>query len=282
MSTIEDYVKRLQIEGWCVIDGVIPKSDVEKVRDSLLATANQQSEEPQSRQESTGGRQAVLGLIAHDQTIAPYLSDERMMGITEAFFGKYVRISMTTGIILNPGYPRSDSNGGGLHADWPFGQGYDFSIPAPYANAPLLLTSIWMLTPFTRNNGATIVVPGSHKAENNPTGDSRLVPGQTHPSEIQAEGEPGSVLLFDSRIWHINGANNSDQDRIAVVARYAAWWFNLNPLIPGLSDYETDAAQRGIRPNDVGPLTPEIYDTLPERTKPLFKHIVIGQQVLPS
>ena len=161
------------------------------------------------------GRHAVRGIIAYDQAIAPYLSDDRIMGVTEAFFGKHVRISMTTGVILHPGYPRTDNPGGGLHSDWPFGQSYDYRIPAPYPDAPLLLTSLWMLTPFTRENGGTVLVPGSHKASNNPTGDSSLVPGTTHPSEIQAEGKPGSVLLFDSRTWHINGHNNSDETRMA-------------------------------------------------------------------
>ena len=276
MSTVEDLVKRIQIEGWCVIDGVIPEREVEQVRESILATARTRPEDLEN------GRHALRGLVAYDQSIAPYLSDERIMGVTRAFFGENVRISMTTGIILNPGYPRANNPGGGLHSDYPFGQGYDFRIPAPYADAPLLLTSLWMLTPFSRENGGTVVVPGSHKAGNNPTGDSSLVPDSTHPSEIQAEGEPGSVLLFDSRIWHTNGENRSNETRIAVVARYAAWWFNLNPLIPGLSDYEIEAEKRGFRADDVVPMTPESFDALPERTKPLFRHIVIGQQVLPS
>ncbi len=276
MSTVEDLVKRIQIEGWCVIDDVIPAEEVVRVRENLEATASARPEDLEN------GRHAVRGLIAYDQAIAPYLSDERVMGVTEAFFGDFVRISMTTGVILHPGYPRANKRGGGLHSDYPFGQGYDWRIPAPYPDAPLLLTSIWMLTPFNKKNGATVVVPGSHKAGNNPTGDKSLVPESTHPSEIQAEGMPGSVLLFDSRIWHINGENNSDENRIAIIARYAAWWFNLNPLIPGLSDFETDAANRGFRPDDVVPLTPEKFEALPERTKPLFKHIVIGQQILPS
>ncbi len=276
MSTVEDLVKRIKVEGWCVVDGVIPPDEVENVRESILATARSRPEDMEN------GRHAIRGLIAYDQSIAPYLADDRITGVTEAFFGDHVRISMTTGVILSPGYPRSNNPGGGLHSDYPFGQGYDWRIPAPYPDAPLLLTSLWMLTPFTRKNGATVVVPGSHKAGNNPTGDQGLAPGRTHPSETQAEGEPGSVLMFDSRVWHTNGENRSDEIRIAVIARYAAWWYNLNPLIPGLSDYETDAANRGFRPDDVVPITPEQFEALPERTKPLFRHIIIGQKILPS
>ena len=276
MSTIDDYVKRIQIEGWCVVNNVIPEHEVKKIKESIINTATSQPEAP------INGRQAVRGLIAYDQSIAPYLSDDRIMAINEAFFGHHVRISMTTGVILEPGYPRADGNGGGLHSDYPFGQGYDFRVPAPYPDAPLLLTSLWMLTPFTKKNGGTVLVPGSHKAENNPTGNSRLVLESTHPSEIQAEGDPGSVLLFDSRIWHTNGANKSNTNRIAVIARYAAWWFNLNNLIPGLSDYEIEAAEKGTRADDVVPITSELYEQLPDKTKPLFRHIIIGTKILSS
>lgn len=187
MSTVEDLARRIRIEGWCVVEGVIPADDVVKVRDSLVATADGRPED------LVNGRHAVRGIIACDPAIAPYLSDDRIMGVTEAFFGKHVRISMTTGVILHPGYPRSEEPGGGLHSDWPFGQSYDYRIPAPYPDAPLLLTSLWMLTPFTRENGGTVLVPGSHRSSNNPTGDSCLVPGTTHPSEIHAVGKRAAL-----------------------------------------------------------------------------------------
>lgn len=125
MSTIEDLVKRIRIEGWCVAEGVIPPGEVVKVRDSLVATADGRPEDLEK------GRHAIRGLIAYDQAIAPYLADDRIMGVTEAFFGNHVRISMTTGVILHPGYPRTDDPGGGLHADWPFGQGYDTASRRP-------------------------------------------------------------------------------------------------------------------------------------------------------
>ncbi|MYI98477.1 MAG: hypothetical protein F4104_02330, partial [Gemmatimonadetes bacterium] len=86
MSTFEDLVKRIKIEGWCVVDGVIPPDEVVKVRDSLVATADGRPEDLEN------GRHAVRGIIAYDPAIAPYLSDDRIMGVAEAFFGMHVRI----------------------------------------------------------------------------------------------------------------------------------------------------------------------------------------------
>ena len=88
--------------------------------------------------------------------------------------------------------------------------------------------------------------------------------------------------MFDSRTWHTNGANTSNEQRIAIIARYVAWWFNLNQIIPGLSDYEIEAERTGVRADDVVPITQKTYDGLPEKVKPLFRHIIVGQQVLPG
>jgi len=152
IMNVEDLIKRIRVEGWCVIENVIPHAEVHHVRDSIQSTATSRS------QSMVKGRNGLNGLIAYDQSIAPYLADERVMAINEAMFGKHVRISMTTGVVIEPGYPQSN-----LHSDYPFGQGYDFRIPAPYPDAPLQLTSLWMLTPFTETNGGTVLVPGSHR-----------------------------------------------------------------------------------------------------------------------
>ena len=235
----------------------------------------ERSGDRRSTSQGPRGRPArPTGTNPYNQSFAPYLADARIMGVTEGLFGKHVRISMTTGILLEPSYERAN-----LHADFPFGQGYDWRIPAPYPDAPILLTSLWMLTPFTLENGATVIVPGTHRANNNPSGD---VGYNAQSSEIQATGAAGSVLLFDSRLWHTNGSNRSNATRVAIAVRYAAWWFNLNSLIPGLSDYETQAEETGTRSDDVVPISQATYDALPENVKPLFRHIVIGQQVLPA
>ena len=93
---------------------------------------------------------------------------------------------------------------------------------APYQDFIAKVTAVWMLTPFTRENGATVLVPGSHRADNNRTGGlEQPVP---HPGQIQVTGAAGSVVLFDARTWHGSGSNNSDQDRVGLVMAYFPWW----------------------------------------------------------
>ncbi|MBW0149715.1 MAG: phytanoyl-CoA dioxygenase family protein [Phenylobacterium sp.] len=78
------------------------------------------------------------------------------------------------------------------------------------------LNTIWALTDFTVENGATQVVPGSSAWP-----DDRKA--QAH--EItQAVMKAGSVLVYTGSVFHGGGANRSDQDRWGLNLTYALGW----------------------------------------------------------
>ena len=258
----EETLRRLRMDGWSVVEGVIPDDEVEDVRRSIVETAGKHG---------TGGtRNAVRGLIAYDQSLAPYLTSSKVLGVVEAVFGSNVRASMTTALVTESGQER-----GGWHSDWPFGQMQARHLPAPYPDVTAHLTTIWMLTPFTLEGGGTLLVPGSHRASNNPSDDNMGVDDMdSYPTEVQATGSAGSVLIFDSRLWHSTAANDSGETRVAVVVRWAPWWLNVNPITPGTAEYEALAEETGNRPDDVVLISPVTHDRLPDAAKPLFRHLV--------
>ena len=157
-----------------------------------------------------------------------------------------IRITFTSAIITHPGNLRGD-----WHADWPFNQRNAGHIPAPYSDATFHLTSLWMFSPFTEANGGTLLVPGSHRTSNNPTGDNGVDPNAPYPTEIHATGDAGSVLLFDSRLWHASAPNHSQEPRVSVVVRYAPWWLNLEVLRPGSSELQEIVDATGGKENMV-------------------------------
>jgi len=258
---VAESMRRLRMDGWCVIEGVIPDAEVGKVRQSIVETAKNHGTE--------GTRSAVRGLITYDQSMAPHLTDSKVIGVVEAVFGPHVRASMTTAVVTTSGEER-----GTWHSDWPFGQTQRRHFPAPYPDNPAHLTTIWMLTPFTREGGGTLLVPGSHRSPNNPSADMGVDASAPYPTEVQATGPAGSVLMFDSRLWHSSAANTSRETRVAVVVRWAPWWLNVNPLVPGTADYEALAEETGERPDDVQLISPQMYRSLPDAAKPLFRHLV--------
>jgi ectoine hydroxylase-related dioxygenase (phytanoyl-CoA dioxygenase family) len=79
----------------------------------------------------------------------------------------------------------------------------------------VMVTAIWALDDFTTDNGATLVIPGSHSRVKGEPGTNDAVP---------VEMPAGSVLLFSGRLWHGAGANTSTRPRLGIVIDYAQPW----------------------------------------------------------
>ena len=77
--------------------------------------------------------------------------------------------------------------------------------------------SMWMLDDFREDNGATIVVPGSHLYGRQP--DPAL---DEEANWIPVEAPAGSVLIFEGRTWHSTGANRSDRSRFGLTINFCA------------------------------------------------------------
>jgi hypothetical protein len=266
VSEVDRHLLQLKMSGWCVIDNVIPSAEVECIRESVLQT----TETHRRAGPLASGVGFVPGVINHDQSFAPYLAEERLLGLVKAVLGAQVRISFTSAIINYPGNKR-----GGMHADWPYNQQRAGHIPAPYPDITMHLTTLWMLSPFSSETGGTLVVPGSHHLDNNPSGDLGIDEDQPFQTEIHATGEAGSVLVMDSRLWHASAPNQSDQARVALAVRYAPWWLDVKVLMPGSAERAILEKGTGKTDNEVPGLPREVFDRLPEAVQPLYGHWVI-------
>jgi len=105
----------------------------------------------------------------------------------------------------------------------------DSSLPGQGRFA-LMMVAIFMLDDFTKDNGTTRIVPGSHLrsdySENN----------KEYDNEISIEAKQGSVLIFDGSIWHGGGKKISDDSRWAIIPSYGRSFikpaFNFSENIP--------------------------------------------------
>ena len=78
------------------------------------------------------------------------------------------------------------------------------------------LNTIWALTSFTRENGATQVVPGSVDWPDDRTATAEEI--------AHAEMDAGSVLVYTGTVFHGGGANTTDADRVGLNITYALGW----------------------------------------------------------
>ncbi|MBM7565106.1 phytanoyl-CoA dioxygenase family protein [Paenibacillus sacheonensis] len=94
-----------------------------------------------------------------------------------------------------------------LHADWPSG-------PDGRQNA---VTCLVMLDDFTPDNGATRVVPGTHRSGVNPAADWAADKArETHPDEVLVLAPAGSVAVMASHLWHGGTRNKTNGTRRAL------------------------------------------------------------------
>lgn len=79
--------------------------------------------------------------------------------------------------------------------------------------------TIWLLDDFTEENGATRVVPGSHRWGRLPQ-NALADPRAPHPQEILVTGEAGSVVVMNTHAWHGGTANRTGRPRRALHGFY--------------------------------------------------------------
>ncbi|GLZ08419.1 hypothetical protein Acsp03_58850 [Actinomadura sp. NBRC 104412] len=93
----------------------------------------------------------------------------------------------------------------------------DGFYPVPRPRPELSVATIWAIDDFTADNGATVLIPGSHRWPNGRTptdADSR----------VTAVMPAGSCVLFVGTLWHGGGANLSAAPRLAATAQYCQPW----------------------------------------------------------
>lgn len=257
----DEHVREVELAGFTVLGQVVP--DPEAVRRSVAKTV----------EDTAGYSPEGVGFLAtilnHDSSIAPFLHNERLLEVVQHMVGPFAHVSFASAIINAPGNQR-----GKWHADWPFNQEIAGHVPAPYPDAVMHLTTLWMLSPFTADTGGTLVVPGSHRSPTNPTADNGFDRYQPVPGELNATGEAGDVLLFDSRLWHATAPNKTGEPRVALAIRFAPWWLDVSILRPGSRKRAQMVEETGSLENEAPPLRREVFDAMSPEVRELFRHMV--------
>lgn len=94
-----------------------------------------------------------------------------------------------------------------LHCD-------DEVYPIPRPHLPLLCNALIALCDFTDENGATRVVPGTHKVA--------AQPAEPFPPSKAVEMKAGDALVWNGSLWHTAGANRTTKPRPALTVNYCA------------------------------------------------------------
>jgi ectoine hydroxylase-related dioxygenase (phytanoyl-CoA dioxygenase family) len=165
---------------------------------------------PTGADDFTGASTRRTGaLLARSRSAAEMIAHPLVLDVAEHVLWPSkttFQLHLTQAISIGPG-----ADAQYLHRDqWCF----DF-FPFP-DDVEVELATIWALDEFTEANGATRVVPGSHRAS-----DPRAF---TARDTVPATMPRGSVVLYTGRTVHGGGANRSDSWRTGVNVDYVLGW----------------------------------------------------------
>lgn len=147
------------------------------------------------------GADRLADLVNKDPLFDLFYTHPRVLAGVSHVVGEQLKLSSLNYRAALPGYGLQ-----GLHADWhePVAVG-DFRV----------CNSIWLLDDFSAENGATRLVPGTHKGGQLPQ-DVLEDPMAEHPEQIILEAPAGTVVIFNSHTWHGGTVNRSTLPRRAV------------------------------------------------------------------
>ena len=189
-----------------VIISLLDEDGLERIKNDLKpyleVTKNGQDE-------FTGFETKRVGaLMARSKTCQDLALNTFINQMADSFLGPHCesyQLHFTSAIQIGPGESSQI-----LHRDRGVWGGY---IPRKIETQ---FSTVWAINDFTKENGATQVVPGSHKWHK----DRQPLPEEIAYAEMQA----GSVFIYTGSVLHGGGTNNTDEPRLGVFLHYAPSW----------------------------------------------------------
>ena len=204
-APVEEVVEIIQRDGALILTDAISPADLavlnEELRPYMEAT-------PEGRDDFTGRSTTRTGaLVARSPKTRELVLNPAILTAVGKFLEPYClrfQLHLTQIIRLKPGQGKQT-----IHRDrWAWGKYLQGIEPQ--------LNTIWALTDFTEENGATQVIPGSVDWP-----DER----QAQAEEIcQAVMPAGSLLLYSGAVFHGGGENRSESDRVGLNITYSLAW----------------------------------------------------------
>ncbi|HEX6648433.1 MAG TPA: phytanoyl-CoA dioxygenase family protein, partial [Pyrinomonadaceae bacterium] len=193
---------QLSSSGYAVVESVLSESFLQTTRDAMYRAQEAIWRDVGQERLNRAGELGVLRLmLKYDPHFFKFLELPQVLSVIDATVSNTAIMHLQNGFIL-PSLPAGQTPTifqNTFHQDFPrVLNGYMASINIMFA-----------IDEFSTATGATVVVPGSHQTAMRPTNDQ-------FKNAVAVECPAGSMVVFDSTLWHAAGANTSGRDRLAI------------------------------------------------------------------
>ena len=188
-------VRDLVDNGYTVIQDPKAHAIADEVREAVIRCV------PAEPHDTVGARYTLLDL---DPVFAEAVTVPRLLALVEFLLGRGALFSALTG-----SRRRRSAGPMALHADnsW---------FPDPFPQWEISCTGCFVTDEFTKESGATLMIPGSHRLKRNPTRKER----ENLEGAVPIVAPKGSICLWDGSVWHGNYPRDVPGERIVLHMTY--------------------------------------------------------------
>ena len=215
------YNERMHDKGWVVLQDAIDSALVERMRADLEKAWDICRTVQVRNGVAANADLTVHHLVGLGPSFLDFIDEMTpLMPYLESYFGGKFILNSFGGAINTRGHTSYAQR---IHRD----------IRSFSGDMPLLLNTLVMLDDFTPDNGATYLMTGSHRFAEKPSEE------QFYRQADRALGTAGSILIFNSNLWHAGGDNVTDAPRRSVTPMYCKPFMKQQFDYPRAVGYET-------------------------------------------
>ena len=200
---LQDLLAALRRDGIGIVESVLDPSFLESTRKSMYAARDAIVRDVGMQRLEAAGERGVLRLMMkYEPFFTRFLEFPELLAVVDATLKETAILHLQNGLLLDSAPDRTtpDIFQMRFHTDFPrYLNGYLASVNVFFA-----------IDEFTEQNGATRVVPGSHQNTEGPSPEVLLK------TSVPAVCPAGSMIVFDSTLFHAAGVNHSGRDRLAI------------------------------------------------------------------
>ena len=221
---------RLDMDGYLPLHGILAAAEVEAFNQRLAEITAAEGERAGAENWQEAGTDRLSDLINKDPIFTVCFTHPRLLAAVHHVLPGEFKLSSLNSRSALPGWGHQ-----GLHSDFA-----EAVPPDDY----LACNSFWLLDDFTPDNGATRVVPGSHRFGQMPR-EVMADPTAPHPDEVQVIEPVGTVVVMNAHLWHAGTLNRSSKPRRVMHSYFC------HRSVPQQLDQ-----QAYVRPDTLGRLSP--------------------------
>ncbi len=200
---LQAHIDQIDDQGYTIIQDAVDLALIDALNEDLLRLERDLGIVPADNLFEGARTTRIYNLLAHGPNFQQVPIHPDILPVCEGVLDDGLLISSLSSIAIGP-----DETPQPIHAD-------DQVLPLPKPHPATVCNTMWALTDFTEANGATRIIPGSHRAAESPD----LV---TVYDSIPAEMPKGSVLVWHGSLWHGGGANTTTERRVGIAMNYCA------------------------------------------------------------